>query len=242
MANERETEDVAAKKKTPKKSSIIASETQIRLNLLWSLSYLLVFHTDSSAQVWLWRMRGTKRTGRAGGGLYVPLPTRCIVRGSHSGSRDQWWRFRQQMMGTHARSNKNHFTTQWHHLVMLYTLILVYLHFFSLFYLFVSDNFSFLFALTCGVGVIWMAFTGFQRSTSRRNDCWKRNVTVEIIKLHAEWKLFLHAWKQRQQHSIGAASSKQEASASDPVSFTCSPCSCQGSCHKRDSQVLVSSR
>lgn len=33
------------------------------------------------------------------------------------------------MMWTQARSNKNHFRTQWHHLVMLYTLILVYLHF-----------------------------------------------------------------------------------------------------------------
>lgn len=128
---------------------------------------------------------------------------------------------------------------------MLYTLILVYLHFsplLSFCVLCLFDNFSVLFALTCGVGVIWMAFTGFQRSTSRRKDFWKKNVTVEIIQLHAERKLFLHAWKQRQQHSVGAASAKQEASVSDPVSLACSPCSCQGSCHKRDSHVLVSSR
>lgn len=102
------------------------------------------------------------------------------------------------------------------------------------------ENVSFLFAF--GVGVIWMAFRGFQRSTSRRNDFWKKNVTVEIIQLHAERKLFLHAWKQRQQHSVSAASAKQEASVSGPVSLACSPCSRQGSGHKRDSQVLVSSK
>lgn len=101
---------------------------------------------------------------------------------------------------------------------LLHTLIFVYLHFCFVLMCFL---FAFCFARTWRVWVISMPFTGIQSYTSRQNDCWKKNVAMEIIQLLAQRKLFLHVWKQ-QQHYNHTAPSKQEGSASDPVSYACS--------------------